>query len=61
MSTSALTILGMTIVLSVLLAGLTLAVGYGFAFALAAYAMGGSTFLLTIAFATTMQGDMSRD
>ncbi len=61
MSISALSILGMTVVLAAMLASLTLAAGYSFAFAIIAYAMGGSMFLLTIAFAATMQGKVGSD
>lgn len=61
MSISALTMLGMTVVLAAMLAALALAAGYSFVFAIVAYAMGGSMFLLTIAFATTMRGDRGRN
>lgn len=61
MSISALTMLAMTVVLAAMLAALTLAAGYGLAFAIASYAVGGSMFLLTMAFAATVQGDVSRD
>ncbi len=60
MSVSALTMLGMTAILSALLACLTLAVGFGFLAALGIYAFGGSACLLLVAASANHEPDAFR-
>ncbi len=55
MSSASVTLLGMAFVLAVLLAGLTLSVGYGIIAAFAAYAFGGSACLLLMAVGSSLQ------